>query len=317
MRNGKRSLILYRALAIRRHARESANYLRTYHDAMIDSPTRSVLVLVLALSLSFAAVADEKLSAGIAARTVPSDPSPTLLAALEAERALDPLRALELFKEADRERPGEPFILQKIAKQYSDSIADLADRNAKRRHAEQAIAWSRRAAELAPDDAVIRLSIAISYGKLALFSDTRTKVEVSRRVKEEAERAIALDPDYDWAYHVLGRWHMEAAAVGATARFFARLIYGGIPAASFDEAARLFERAVELAPDNLAHRVELGIAYARLGRASEARRELERALAAAPRERYEIESLDRARRALAELGWSVAPSSPLAQATAQ
>jgi tetratricopeptide (TPR) repeat protein len=251
---------------------------------------------------------------GTAARTVPSDPSPTLLAALEAERALDPARALELFKAADRERPGEPFILQKIAKQYSDSIADLTDRDAKRAHARQAILWSQRAAELAPDDAVIRLSIAISYGKLALFSDTRTKVETSRRVKEEAERAIALDPEYDWAYHVLGRWHMEAAAVGSTARFFARLIYGGIPAASYEEAVRLFEKAVQLAPENLAHRVELGIAYAQTGRSADARRELERALAAAPRERYEIESQERARRVLADLGWipAAAPGLELA-----
>jgi hypothetical protein len=29
-------------------------------------------------------------------------------------------------------------------------------------------------------------------------------------VKEEAERALALDPNYAWAHHVIGRWHSKS-----------------------------------------------------------------------------------------------------------
>src|SRR5207245_1927658 len=115
--------------------------------------------------------------------------------------------ALILFLEADAARPNDPFILQKISKQYSDSISDVSDPAGKKAFAEKSLAYARRAVALQPKNAANVLSVAISYGKLGLCSDLRTEIECSRFVKDYAERALVLDPSYDWACHVLGRWH--------------------------------------------------------------------------------------------------------------
>lgn len=223
--------------------------------------------------------------------------------ALEAEARLDSARALELFLAAEKEHPDDPFLLQKIARQYSDLVVDQRDLAEKRRLATLALDYAERAVAADPRDPVNLLSVAISRGKLAVYSDTRTKVRYSRDVKDYAERALALAPDYAWAHHVLGRWHHEVAALGLTARFFVNLLYGGLPPASVAAAITHLERAVALEPDELTHHIELGFAYAAAGRTDDAKAAWERGLALPSRGKHDEPAKRRARAAL-EQDWS-------------
>lgn len=224
-----------------------------------------------------------------------------LEAALAAEAKLDSARALALFLQADAAKPGDAFILQKIAKQYSDLVPDQPTKEAKKDYASRALAYARRSFELEPTNAVYALSLAICHGHLAVAGDARTKVEMSRLIREDAERALRLDPDYAWAHHVLGRWHYEVATLGATARFFARLLYGGVPPASLDEGVAHLRRATELEPGELNHWLDLGFAHAAAGRPAEARVAWERGLAMPDAGKHDRVAKERAREALAGL----------------
>jgi tetratricopeptide (TPR) repeat protein len=221
--------------------------------------------------------------------------------ALAAEARFDARTALALFLKADAARPNDPVILQKISRQYSDATTDTADMAEKKQLCITALAYARRAVDLNPRSAVNLLSLAICYGKLGLYSDTRTRIEYSRHVQEYAVQALALDPDYDYAHHVLGRWNYEVASLGFGTRVIVRLIYGGLPAASTAEAVRHLQRATELSPHRPAHRVELGFALLADGQREAARQTFEQALAMPPVEKYDAESFRRARESLAEL----------------
>jgi tetratricopeptide (TPR) repeat protein len=100
---------------------------------------------------------------------------------------------------------------------------------------------------------------------------------------------------------VLGAWNFELAQMGTFTRTFVKVVYGGIPPASNEEAVKLFRKAVELAPDRVSHHAELGRAYAALGRKDEARIELRKALALPVREKDDPESKKRATQTLADL----------------
>ena len=76
--------------------------------------------------------------------------------------------------------------------------------------------------------------------------------------KVEYPHALALDPNYAWAHHVLGRWHREMIELGRIARLWVNLFYGGLPPASLDQALTHLDRAVALEPKELAHHVERG-----------------------------------------------------------
>ena len=230
-----------------------------------------------------------------------TDVSALLADARAAEAKLDSRRALELYLAADKAKSNDAAILQKIARQYSDLITELTTDDERRRYAQTALDYSLRAVALAPDNPENVLSLAICHGKLGVFSDTKTKIKYSRLVKEEAERALRLDPNYAWAHHVIGRWHYEVATLGATARFFVKLFYGGLPAASTAEAVHHLRRAVALEPDELAHHLELGFALAADGDNARARAEFEKGLAMPDRGKHAAEAKARARAALAKL----------------
>ncbi len=214
-----------------------------------------------------------------------------------AEARFDSARALALYLQAEQARPGDTRILQKIARQYSDLVLDQPTRETKRAHARKALDYSLRAAALDPRDAVNALSVAISHGKLAAYSDAAAKVEYSRLVKAGAERALELDPGYAWAHHILGRWHHEVAELGRTARFFVRLIYGGLPAASQTEAVRHLRRATELEPAEPNHWLELGHALAAAGDKAAARAAWDKGLDLPARDRHAGPAKQRARAA--------------------
>jgi tetratricopeptide (TPR) repeat protein len=230
-----------------------------------------------------------------------ADANALIQAALAAEARFDARTALTLFREADALRPNDPVILQKIARQYSDLSADLPDRADQRRDCEQALAYAQRAYALAPKNSDNVLSLAICYAKIGLYSDTRTKIENSRLVKDYAEQALALDPNNDFAHHVLGQWNYEVASVGAAKRFLVKLIYGALPPASTAEGVKHLRRAVELAPDIPAHHAELGLALLADGQREAGERELRKALTLPRKMKYDDEAQRRAREALEHL----------------
>jgi tetratricopeptide (TPR) repeat protein len=220
---------------------------------------------------------------------------------LAAEAKLDSRRALEFFLQADKARPNDALIVQKIARQYSDLIVELSDDTERQHYAETALTYSRRAVQLDPKNAVNVLSVAVCFGKLAVYGDTRTKIQNSRLVKEGAEHALALDPNYAWAHHLLGRWNYEVATLGTATKFFVRVIYGGLPDASTAQGVVELSRAVELEPGEIAHQLELGFALLADGQKDKARAQFEKGLAMPSRGKHDEVAKARAREALEKL----------------
>jgi tetratricopeptide (TPR) repeat protein len=218
-----------------------------------------------------------------------------------AEARQDSQAALELYQRANKIIPENPIILQKIARQYSDLVAEQPDIAGKKHYAEVALEYSRRAVALDPQNAINVLSLAVCHGKLALYSDTRDKVKYSRLVWEETQRALALDPNYAWAHHVLGRWNYEVATLNGVSKFFVKLFYSELPPASIDEGVRQFKIATKLEPDELSHWLELGFAYLAAGENNQARAQWTHCLSMHSRGVYDDSAMKKARAELAKL----------------
>ena len=218
-----------------------------------------------------------------------------------AETVQHSRRALQLLQQADKLRPDDVLILQKIARQYSDLVLEQPSLEEKKRYAQTALEYSQRAFALNPKDPVSILSLAVCHGKLALYGDTRTKAQYSRLVQEEAAQALALDPNYAWAHHVLGRWHYEMATLDASSRFFLKLFYRALPAASVSESIQHLQRATELEPGELNHWLELGFAYLAAGKPQKARTQWVNGLQLPSRGAQDESAKQRARDALAKL----------------
>jgi tetratricopeptide (TPR) repeat protein len=209
--------------------------------------------------------------------------------------------ALEFYLEANNLRPGDTEILRRIAKQYSQMSSDPAPRGRQKELAAMGLQYALLAVEADPNNAEARLALAICYGRAAFYESPSRKMEYSRFVREEAQRAAKLDSSLDYAWHVLARWHYEISTLNPAVRGIAQMIYGQFPDASLEQAAEYFQRAIRVGPPRVVHHIELGRTYAALGRSEDARREIETGLSLPSREKDDEETKERGRRLLNRL----------------
>ncbi len=145
-------------------------------------------------------------------------------------------------------------------------LIDLGNREDDKKVAEsfyaEAETNARRAVELAPDDTWGHHYLAAAIGKLALSAGGKRKIELSKEVREEAERALACDPTNDKSHHILGRWNREVAGLSPILKLAAKVVYGGVPkGATREKAVEHFLKAIELNPGHINHHLELGVTY--------------------------------------------------------
>lgn len=191
----------------------------------------------------------------------------SLAAAITAEKRGDIARAEAIY---DAVRPMQTNNAAKmcvLSHRYcdltllTDSIAVQKDLVAR------ALDCARRAVTLDPANATAHASVAVCYAKSCALSGTDVKTELtySRLFKQEAEKAIALDPKQGVAWYLLGRWNYGIANVGLFSRAYVKVIYGGLPKASFKDAVGYFQKACKLDPNRILYHAGLAMAYDALG----------------------------------------------------
>lgn len=208
--------------------------------------------------------------------------------------------ALKTFQEAEKLAPGNAQVLWRIAREYYDK-GNVADEEKKENLYENSLTYARKAVEADPQSADAHLWVAIAAGKVALQRGGKEKVEMSREVKEEAMRAVELDPNNDSAYHVLARWHFEVATLSWVLKTAAKVVYGGMPEASLEESVRYFQKAVEISPDWINHRLQLAKVYIEQGNEEKARTQLRKVLELPEDDVEDPQHKEEARELLAEL----------------
>lgn len=121
-------------------------------------------------------------------------------------------------------------------------------------------------------------ALAAAVGRASLTMGKKARIRRAAEIRAEALKTIAIDPRHDGAYHILGRWNAEIMRLSGLSRFFAKKFLGAgiFNKASWEEAITDMEKAVELDPGRIYHRLELAEIYGDRKRYPEARRELDK-----------------------------------------
>lgn len=199
--------------------------------------------------------------------------------------------------------PGSFMALCRLSRSESE-LGELQKGDEQRRTWSAAVEHARAAVKAAPDSGSGHVWLAVALGRQAMREGAKTKLALSREIKSETDRALALDPAIGRAWHVLAVWNVKVASLNAMERMAANAVLGGVPkGASFENAERGFQKAIQLEPDYVNHRLEYGKLLRSLKRNADARRELEKAASLPPTSsaldaRYQAE----AKELLAKLG---------------
>lgn len=125
----------------------------------------------------------------------------------------------------------------------------------------QAKSYALQALKVNPNSPDANLSMAIAMGRMALISGAKDKVAASKDVKKYAELAIKFNPSLAQGYHVLGKWNFEVANLNAFERGAAKMLFGGLPDGSLQNAITNYEKCRQLDPAFVLNYYELARAY--------------------------------------------------------
>ena len=173
--------------------------------------------------------------------------------------------AIKFFKSADQAEPDNSADLCIVTRHYCDLMYATTVPDLQKQLAGAALDCAQRAVQADPKNPTAHLCVGVAYAKNFPYVDNRTEVKWSRAIKTEAETAIALDPKQDLGYYLLGRWNYDTANLNFLLKGLVKLIYGGLPQSSNEEAIRNFKKAIALAPNRILHRLALARAYETTG----------------------------------------------------
>jgi tetratricopeptide (TPR) repeat protein len=200
-----------------------------------------------------------------------------------AYAAFDDVKALEHYQAALALEPASYEALWKASRAMVD-IADIipaTEKDVKEQQKKmytEATAIARKAVAANPNDTWGHFQYAAANGKRLLLLGTKEQIEASKAVRAEIDKAIELDGTNHLAWHALGRWHRRMDEIGGAKRFFGNIIYGSIPKGSFEESEKALRKAIELHPEYVNHRLELGRTLAALKKYDEARASFQEAI---------------------------------------
>ena len=144
--------------------------------------------------------------------------------------------------------------------------------------------YARRAVAARPDSADGHFALANAMGRTALTRSKKERIRLAAEIRSEAPQAIELNPRHDGAYHILGRWHAEIMRLSSLQKFLARTFLGAriFREASWNGAMANLEKAVEIDPGRIFHRLDLAEVYLDRGRRDDAVFQLEQVLSLPP-----------------------------------
>jgi tetratricopeptide (TPR) repeat protein len=187
--------------------------------------------------------------------------------------------AAELEKVLQLE-PRNTEALAKLARAHID-IGDMIPesrpdwKERRMREYRRAEHYARQAVKADPNFTWGYFYVAASLGMMTSLLPAGTQIEMAEEIRLATEKAIALDPQNGFAYHIYGVWHRKMAEIGKASRVVASLLYGRIvPAGSLDKSVEFLKKAVSLNPHVIVSRLELARSHAAREEWAEARTQL-------------------------------------------
>jgi tetratricopeptide (TPR) repeat protein len=216
------------------------------------------------------------------ATTAGADPAADLKRGDELYRSGQIRDSRAAYQAALAGHPGDLGALCRLSRVESE-LGEDARGEEQRQLVAAAVEHARAAVKVAPDSAQGHVWLSVALGRQALREGPKTRLALSREIKSEVDRSIALDPGVGRAYHVRALWNRKLATLNLIERGVANTVLGGVPkGASMENAVRDLQKAIELEPSYVNHHLELGRTYWMLKNVADARRELDKAVTLPP-----------------------------------
>jgi tetratricopeptide (TPR) repeat protein len=191
------------------------------------------------------------------------DIEPLLKDARQFEASFKDEAALQKYLQAVKIQPGNLTVLCKISELYNLAGKDQSAKDKQKQDYLNAKTYAQKALQVNANNAEANVMMSAAMGRMALIASGKDKINAVKDIKSYAEKAIRLDPNGFKAYHVLGKWHYEVSDLSGIEKWLVKIVYGGLPPASYDDALRYYEKCRQLNPNFVLNYLEMAKVYHR------------------------------------------------------
>ncbi|MHB1921972.1 MAG: tetratricopeptide repeat protein [Chitinophagaceae bacterium] len=196
----------------------------------------------------------------------------------EFENQFQEATALLKYQEALRINPNDAGALDRASILYSREGNRQKNLQTKSADYGQAKKYAALALKLNPNDVQANYAMAVALGQQAMISGAKEKVADAKEVKKYADLTIQLDPHFGRGWFVLGKWNQEMANLNFFEKAAARVLFGGMPEGSLDQAIVDYQKCQLIEPGFILNEYSLGKAYHEQGEDLKAITTLKKAL---------------------------------------
>ena len=153
------------------------------------------------------------------------------------------------------------------------SIAEAIDPSERKKRIpfyNKAVEYARKSVQLDENNASAHTWLAAALALKADKIGAKEKLNRAAEIKRELDKALALNPNDDVAWSMLGSYNFEASKIGWFSRFMGSTFVGKMPKGSREEAEKDFKKAISLNPRVIRHYHELALLYLEEDRKQEA-----------------------------------------------
>lgn len=187
------------------------------------------------------------------------------LEALPNEKA-----AFGKFKEVLKIQPANVYALNKCSELCSRIGKRVKDSRMSEDYYTAAKTYAGIALKINPNNSESNCVMAIALGRSSLNKSGKEKINSAKEIKKHVDAAIKNDPKNFKAWHVLGRWHYELSNLNGFERTAVKIFFGGLPAASLNEAIMAFEKSQSITGGFILNYFEMAKAYKKHNQPSKA-----------------------------------------------
>lgn len=119
---------------------------------------------------------------------------------------------------------------------------------------------------------------AAAAGDKALFLGGKKKVEYAFIVKNNAEKALSLNPQCPLCYFILGEYQREAATLNWVLKKVAKTLFGKVPEGTLDSSIVLLSKAISLDSTEIKFYLGRGKTYMKMKKYNLAKNDFKKAL---------------------------------------
>lgn len=186
------------------------------------------------------------------------------------ERQLKTEEAVLKYQEILKKEPSDQMALLRIAELFCMMGNEAEQDEKKLQQYQYASSYVDKLWAMDSATADAHYAKALITGRMIGFSPVREKAFMTKKLKDEVDKALQIQPNHIKAMYTLAKWNDEVSSLNAAAKAAMKVFFGGLPAASVEEAIKLYQAVRKLSPTFIINNFDLALALKKTGKSDQA-----------------------------------------------